>query len=204
MKSNNKHKIIDAAFNLSLKHGFDNVSIRQIHEETGLASGSIYYHFKNKDEILEYTVNKYLLDHFYEFKKQIKEFDGTLIEKINFIFRYEGGEFSTNDEEFPYALNRPKVRYKDYFILLTSIYHKHPEITTAHDIHEELYKFYYELVEEAIEKKEIREDIDIEKIAMFLQTTLKGYIGLLVFQPDLSTEKLIEYNTELIWEAVRK
>ena len=31
----------------------DNVSMKQIQEESGLASGSMYYHFKKKDEILK-------------------------------------------------------------------------------------------------------------------------------------------------------
>lgn len=205
MKSNTKNKIIEATFALSLKYGFDNVSVKQIQEESGVATGSIYYYFKKKDEILEYMLNKYLMYQFYEAKRQIKGFNGSFLEKLNFIFLYEGAESSSaKDDDFPYPLVRPKVNYKDYFILLTSIYHKHPEIGTAHEIHDELYKFYHELVQEAVENKEIRDDISIEKIAIFLQTSLKGYIGLLVFQPHISSENLIEYNIELIWEAIKK
>jgi AcrR family transcriptional regulator len=204
MKSNSKHKIIDATFALSLKYGFDNVSIKQIQKESGVATGSIYYYFKNKDEILEYMINKYLMEQFYVTKREIKKFNSSFLEKINFIFRYEGAELSTKEDDSQYLLTRPKVNYKDYFMLLTSIYPKHPEISTANDIHDELYKFYYELVQEAVENNEIRDDISVKKIAVFLQTSLKGFIGLLVFQPHLSPEELIECNIELIWEAIKK
>ncbi|RBQ22635.1 hypothetical protein ALNOE001_16930 [Candidatus Methanobinarius endosymbioticus] len=51
---NNKQKIVDAAFDLSVKYGFDNVSMKQIQEAADIGAGSIYYHFKNKNEILEY------------------------------------------------------------------------------------------------------------------------------------------------------
>jgi len=204
MRSNSKYEIIDATFTLALKYGFDNVSIKQIQEESGVATGSIYYYFKNKEEILEYMINKYLMDQFYETKKEIRKFEGSFLEKMNFIFRYEGAELSTKEEDFPYILTIPKVKYKDYFVLLTSIYHKHPKISTAHEIHDELYKFFYELVQEAVENNEIRDDIDIRNIVIFIQTSIKGFIGLLVFQPHIPVEELVESNIKLMWEAIKK
>ena len=204
MKSNNKFKIIDATFKLSLQYGFDNISIKQIQEESGVATGSIYYYFKNKDEILEYMINKYLMDQFHETKKQITEFNGSFLEKMNLILRHEGSELSTMEEDSLHVLTRPKISYKDYFILLTSIYHRHPDVSTAHEIHEEIYKLFYELVQEGVENEEIRDDISIKKIAIFLQTSFKGYIGLLVFQPYLPLEESVKYNLELIWEAIKK
>jgi len=204
MKSNNKHKIIDTTFALALEYGFDNVSIRQIQEETGLAAGSIYYHFKNKDEILDYMLNKYIMDSFYEFKKEVKNLDAPFFEKLGFIFNFEGGTFSTQEEDFPYEFTRPKISYKDYFILITNIYHRYPEFSAGHVLHEEIHNFCYELVKKAIENKEIRDDIDAKKIAVFIHTTLKGYIGLLVYQPKITVEELVNYNLELIWEAIKK
>jgi len=204
LKSNNKHKIVETTFVLSLQYGFDNVSIKKIQEESGISTGSIYYYFKNKDEILDYLVNKYLMDIYEIFKEEVRKFDGSFIERLNFIFRYEGNTFSTKEEEFLNTLDRPKIGYKDYFILLTSVYHRYPDISTGHKIHDEIYNFCYELVEEAVKNGEIRDDIDIKKIAIFIHTTLKGYIGLLVYQPSFSIKELTEDNLELIWEAVKK
>ena len=204
MKSNNKQLIMDATFTLSLKHGFDNVSIKQIQEEAGVSPGTIYYYFKSKDEILEYMLNKYIMDSFHQFKEKVKEFDGSFNERLNFIFRYESGNLVTKEEGFPYGLARPKITYKDYFILITSIHHRYREFSTGHKLHNEIFNFCHELVEEAVEKNEIRDDIDIKKIAVFIHTTLKGYIGLLVYQPEVTIDELVEYNMELIWEAIKK
>jgi len=205
LKSNNKHKIVETTFFLSLQYGFDNVSIKQIQKESGLSTGSIYYYFKNKDEILEYIVNKYLMDIYDEFKKEVREFHGSFLERITFIFRYEDKTFSAKEDIFSHDSSKPRIGYRDYFILLTNIYSKHPEISSAsHEIHDEIYNFCYELVEDGVKNKEIRDDISIEKIALFVHTVLKGYIGLLVFQTDFTFEQLVEYNLELIWEAVKK
>ncbi|WP_225370126.1 TetR/AcrR family transcriptional regulator [Methanobrevibacter arboriphilus] len=54
----NKDKIAQAAFLLSLKYGFDNVSIKQIQEEANVTTGAIYYHFKDKNDILDYILKK--------------------------------------------------------------------------------------------------------------------------------------------------
>lgn len=125
----NKHKIINAAFVLALKYGFDRVSIKMIQEESGLASGTIYYHYKDKDEILTYMVKTYLLISFDSYSKDIKQFKGTFKEKIEFIFKYKNTNFGAkgNDESI-YIPNRPKFHHKEYFMLFKSIYHFHPHV----------------------------------------------------------------------------
>ncbi|MCL2687241.1 MAG: TetR/AcrR family transcriptional regulator [Methanobrevibacter sp.] len=207
MKSNNpnnKNKIIDVAFILSLKHGFNHVSIKQLKEETGLSTGSIYYYFEDKNEILEYMVNKYFMNMFKKFIKKVKNFDGSFIEKIKFILKYRGNVFYTEEDESKHVSIRTQVDYKDYLILFISISHQHPEISAYYEIHDELYKLFYELIEEAIENNEINEDIDIEKVAIFLQTIFKGHIVLALYQPKIKIEKLVKSNTKLIWEVIKK
>ncbi|MEA4956534.1 hypothetical protein SDC9_07669 [bioreactor metagenome] len=202
---NNKRKIVDAVFVLSLKNGFDRVSIKQIQEESGLAIGSIYYHFKNKDEILEYMVEKYLLDSFNELKREVEKLDLSFMKKIDFIFNYKINYFATKEIESEYIITRPKFNHKDYFVLLTSIYHHHPEVRHFfYELHDLLFDFYYKLIKEAIDKGEIRDDIDIKTLVIFIQTILKGYIDLWVYQPNFSFEELVESNIKMIEESIKK
>ena len=48
-----KAKILDAAVTLFAKEGYANCSTTKIAKEAGVSYGLLYYHFKNKDEILE-------------------------------------------------------------------------------------------------------------------------------------------------------
>jgi AcrR family transcriptional regulator len=200
----NRNKIALVTFALSLQNGFDNVSIKQIQEKSGFAAGSIYYHFKNKDEILLYMVHMYLMDNFHEFKEKVKNFDGSFIEKITFIFNYKTNSFIKEEDDL-YTSTNYKFNYKEYFTLLTTIFHQHPE--TRHlfyELHDELYDFYHGLVQDAIKNKEIRDDIDVEMLVMFVQTILKGYIDMWVYKPNFSFEKLVDANIKLLWEAIKK
>ena len=200
----NRNKIALVAFKLSLKDGFDNVSIKQIQEESGVATGSIYYHFKNKDEILLYMVHMYLMDNFREFKEEVKKVKGSFFEKMEFIFSYKTNSF-INEELEMNTQNGYKFNYKEYYTLLTTIYHQHPEARHLfYELHDELYSFYCGLVQDAIENGEIRDDIDIDMLVIFIQTIFKGYIDLWVYQPNFSFEKLVESNKKLLLETIKK
>jgi len=202
----NKHKIINATFSLSLKHGFDNVSIKQIQQESGLASGSIYYHFKDKDEILDYMVKTYLTNSFYSYSEDIKNFEGPFIEKLKYTLKYKISAFATKEKsDSIFVPARPEFDHKEYFTLFKSIYHHKPKIRPAfYKLNEKLYNFYWELFEEAIENKEMRDDIDIKTLVTFFQTILKGYTDMWAFHPELTIEEIIDANMKMIEEAIKK
>jgi len=202
----NKHKIIDTTFLLSLKYGFDNVSIKQIKEESGLSTGTIYYYFKNKDEILEYMVKTYLTNSFYSYRDDIKNFEGTFIDKLRFTFESKGNSFATKTkDDTPYVHSRPEFDHREYFMLFKSIYHFHPEVRGAfHRLNEKLHSFYYELFQEAIDNGEIRDDVDAKTLAIYFQTSLKGYTDMWMFHPEFSFEEIVDSNIKMIEESLKK
>ncbi len=55
-----EQKIIDAAIRLFAKKGFTATSIRDIANESGLASSALYYYVNNKNKLLRMIMEKYL------------------------------------------------------------------------------------------------------------------------------------------------
>lgn len=53
-----KEEILDAAERLFGTKGFDNTSTNDILEEVGIARGTLYYHFKSKEEILDGVIRR--------------------------------------------------------------------------------------------------------------------------------------------------
>jgi AcrR family transcriptional regulator len=47
-----RDRILDAALDLFVEHGFDGTSVRQIAERVGTTKAALYYYFASKDEIL--------------------------------------------------------------------------------------------------------------------------------------------------------
>ena len=53
-----KNEILDAAEQLFGTKGFDNTSTNDILNEIGIARGTLYYHFKSKEEILDAMIDR--------------------------------------------------------------------------------------------------------------------------------------------------
>lgn len=53
-----KNEILDAAEELFAQKGFDNTSTNDILEKAGIARGTLYYHFKSKEDIMDALIER--------------------------------------------------------------------------------------------------------------------------------------------------
>lgn len=56
-----RQKIVAAAFELFLNHGYDGTGVNQILEKSSLSKGAFYHHFKSKDEIYKEVIADFFL-----------------------------------------------------------------------------------------------------------------------------------------------
>ncbi|WP_195573985.1 TetR/AcrR family transcriptional regulator [Paenibacillus sp. 1001270B_150601_E10] len=54
-----RNEILDVADELFAQKGFDGTSTNDILEKVGIARGTLYYHFKSKEEILDSLIERY-------------------------------------------------------------------------------------------------------------------------------------------------
>ncbi|NLB36913.1 MAG: TetR/AcrR family transcriptional regulator, partial [Clostridiales bacterium] len=59
-KENVKYIIIEATQELLLQKGISDISLAEIAKKAGISKGTLYYHYKSKDEILFDIMDKYL------------------------------------------------------------------------------------------------------------------------------------------------
>lgn len=57
-----KRRILDAAARLFRQHGFARCTVRELAEEVGILSGSLFHHFRSKDEILFAVMEEVILE----------------------------------------------------------------------------------------------------------------------------------------------
>ena len=53
-----KGKIIDAAMKLFSEKGYENTTMQDLVQASGMSKGAIYHHFKSKQEIVAYLTNE--------------------------------------------------------------------------------------------------------------------------------------------------
>ncbi|NWL89029.1 MULTISPECIES: TetR/AcrR family transcriptional regulator [unclassified Paenibacillus] len=54
-----RNEILDAADELFAQKGFDGTSTNDILEKVGIARGTLYYHFKSKEDIMDALIDRY-------------------------------------------------------------------------------------------------------------------------------------------------
>lgn len=54
-----RNEILDAADELFAKKGFDGTSTNDILDKVGIARGTLYYHFKSKEDIMDALIERY-------------------------------------------------------------------------------------------------------------------------------------------------
>lgn len=66
MPADTRERILEAAFTVLSREGYENASIKQIAEEAGVAQGLVHYHFKSKQQlvlaVLAFVCDKIELD----------------------------------------------------------------------------------------------------------------------------------------------
>jgi len=94
-KNDKYNRILEAAVNVFARQGFHQSTISQIAKAAGVADGTIYLYFKNKDDILVQFFN-YITKHVLErFRSAVDEADNSL-DKLHNLIRGHLSEFQKN------------------------------------------------------------------------------------------------------------
>lgn len=88
IKKNDKYQqILEAAIKIFARQGYFNSTVSQIAREAGVADGTIYLYFKNKDDILDNFFSYKTSQVFSRFKQEVEKADNALDKLRNLIHR---------------------------------------------------------------------------------------------------------------------
>jgi len=85
MKTETKEKIIQAAFGLIHKKGFNNTGIQEILQTAGVPKGSFYFYFQNKDDLGLHLIDYFLVS-FISMADETLKTDKKPIEQLRLFF----------------------------------------------------------------------------------------------------------------------
>jgi TetR/AcrR family fatty acid metabolism transcriptional regulator len=91
-KNNKYHLILDAAIKVFARYGYTQSTVSKIAKEAGVADGTIYLYFKNKDDILVQFFSYKTKQVFERFREEVSR-GGNSIEKLRTLVRLHLGEF---------------------------------------------------------------------------------------------------------------
>lgn len=163
-------KIIKSSLKLFVKKGYHGTSISDIAEIAKLTKGAIYFHFKNKDAILEKILKLNEINYLDKMIAEVTATDGKAIDKMKTFLKY--------------SLNFP-VNYGDEGLNLgVCLTNMSTELCASHKRYEKnikrVYKKFYEflgnLLKEGVKDGSFRKDINPKVLALNLVGASEGIL----------------------------
>ena len=197
---NTKQLILEKTLKLMIKKQNYLVSIRQISDATGIATGGIYHHFSNKEEIYNEITERYFINYVSFDMGKLRQIKGNTKEKIHDVMteiikqKQTGIEIETIED----------VDYRIILDILTAngfAYENSQEI--CQDVIKELKEFFTEIIVEGQNNRQIRQDLPTEDIA---ESLLLMYLGIQYQWEIYWIDDMIstfEENFDLEWENIR-
>jgi len=197
---NTRQLILETTLKLMIEKQNSLISVREISEASGIATGGIYHHFSNKEEIYNEITERYYLN-FYKFNiDELRQIKGNTKEKIHDamveIFKQQqtGIEIESIDE----------IDYRIILAILTAKGFVHENFQRLlQSLLNELKEFFTEIVEEGQKNRQIRQDFPTEDI---VESLIIMYMGIAYKWEAYIIDDMVsvfEDNFDLQWEKIR-
>jgi AcrR family transcriptional regulator len=160
--------IINKAACLFIANSYEAVSISDISNAIGFTKGALYHHFKNKEELFKAVIDKHLIIQEIEFDEE----NGTLLQfnKVCLL--------NASNSLQRLVSNAPRFEIINYMSLIADGFRRYPgfadkRMKFMNDETEKIKR----ILNNAIEKLEIRSDIDTTYIAQIYFSMMLGLTG---------------------------
>jgi AcrR family transcriptional regulator len=162
MSEKKKERILNAASECFAKYGYQKTTLKDIGQKIGLDKATIYYYFKNKEEIFTTIV----LDEFHRFYLELNEVIEEKMDCIEKIYMFFEKRFVFINESMGYQ-QISEMEPKKLELLIES----GQEILLKAQAEEE--EFVAKILKKCIESGEIK-DCDVGKISKYLFGLVRG------------------------------
>ena len=108
-----KKKLIDIALDTLIKEGFENVTLENVAAKAGVTRGAIYWHFNNKEDLLDYLIKSKDVESI-EIMDSISKSDVSPMEKIDMLISGNFPKLKTQTQMKNYA--RLKMDLYNYYL----------------------------------------------------------------------------------------
>lgn len=180
-KDVDKIEILEKCFDYLCDYGLEQVSIRKLCERTGMGAGSVYYWFKNKDEVIldatEYGIN-HLID-----------------ELMDFAFKHID-DISILCEEFPKMIEQKIDKLKLIIRLATS-----PIYSDSLNLYSKTFTYKYDVYAQKLSQ---RINLPYNTIRLLIDNFVSITIDCIIWEDWIKYKRQVEYILEGIKLASMK
>lgn len=164
MQEDRREKILLKALELYMVEGYANVSITDLQAALNMGRGTLYYYFKDKDELFQEVVDQYLIRPKHRALERVKD-TATIPEMIEAMLYY------TNQlKEFYDQVENKNINTSNVVTVMYTAYSRFPDLyRKARRLYERELNLWIQAIKNSMRAGEIRGNVHIETVAhMFL------------------------------------
>jgi AcrR family transcriptional regulator len=197
-KEMRRKDIVDTAERLFFKKGYEKITMANIAEGAELARSTLYLYFKNKKEIY-LAISIRGTEILNEMLKEYYEKGETGLEKVKLLMT----AFYRFYKEYPDYYD---VNWSSYKVLID---HDLPKMEEIKRIRMEGFSLFGKALQEGMEDKSIRSDLDPVKANLVLASSMQNAfnlpptIKLHLENNNLTHEELIEYTVDMMVRSLK-
>ena len=164
MVEDRREKILLKALELYIVEGYANVSITDLQAALNMGRGTLYYYFKDKDELFQEVVTTYLIQPKQRALDKVKD-TATISEMIEAMLYY-----LNLLQEFYEQVENKNINVSNVVTVMYTAYSKFPELyKKARRLYEQEFNLWTQAIKNSMRAGAIRGNVPIETTAhMFL------------------------------------
>lgn len=187
--------IIETAFILYLKKGFNGVSMNELLEEAGITKGGFYYYFESKDVLLAEVIKKYMFSYYNGLISYIENYQGSPKEKLRMLFFSMPGVYADYVKIQKLPMDNTAINYRSLYLLMMDGVQKYEVIRKYYEeFHIKLLEIVGHILEECKEQGIISRGIDSREISQFILACIHGTFVMWMAVPGISLEESLKSN----------
>jgi AcrR family transcriptional regulator len=163
-----RDELLDLAATMFAQRGLRATTVRDIADSAGILSGSLYHHFKSKEQMVEEVLRDFL-DWLFGRYQEIVDTEPNPLERLK-------GLFMTSFEAIEHR-HAQVVIYQDEAKRLSSL----PQFHFVEARNKEQRKLWIDLLNEGVEQGCFRPDIDVDVVYRFIRDTT--WVSVRWYQP---------------------
>lgn len=162
--------LLGVVYDLISEHGIDALTMRQVAEASNVSTGTINYHFQNKENLVISA-----LEAAYQLPRDWEEYRGSPAAQLRRI-------------ALSYVLRASSDRWWRFWINYLAASTRNAEMQAHQEVRfDKQLAFWSSLAADGIEKGELREDLIPEEVALELLILVHGLVAMQFMKPDAKT-----------------
>lgn len=190
-KQESRQRIMQAAFEAFGESGYSETSMDDIVKRSGLSKGTLYWHFKNKQELFLATIAM-VMKEWDEQLVLLADAEGSAEDRIRTFFSQAGATYGTN---------------KNLIGLMVDAFFQSYQIEEAKTVIQDIYTQFVShigrIIQQGIDDGEFRA-VDPHLVAVSLLAGGDGVSIYALFEPGWDMPKALNTLTDLILRGLRK